>query len=808
MFPRPFLLRLRSALLALGLLAACASPPVGGARSIAVADLEQRLEQLAEEVERDRAALHVPGLALAIVKDDRVVFARGFGLADLEHERPVTPETLFAIGSSTKAFTATLAGMLADEGRMDLDDPVTKYLPWFELPVRADHGEKTVTLRDLLSHRTGFARMDILWAAGLVPPEEVLRTATRAEPWAPFRREFHYNNIMFLAAGQACAAVTGKGWDALVRERIFEPLGMNASSTSVREAQRDPRLALGYLWDDEQQEFERRTMRVLDSIAPAGAINSSALDMARWVRFLLGRGELEGRRLIREERLQETWRQSNEVGPEIGYGLGWFLRVWRDQPYVEHGGNIDGFAAEVALLPESTTGVVLLANVTATPLQGTIGPKVFDALFGEPPPPPAPAAEREDLARYTGVYVANFFQFHDAQFTVLVQDDRLAVDVPGQMVFELEPPGPDGKRPFAFSDQIAVSFVEEQGQVVGLKLYQAGFTFEVPRQGYVPAPEIPLAELQPYLGSYTDPANDKTFQVVIQHNRLALDYPEQMVYELFPPDAQGKRLCRITDQLGVLFHGEDSGTVHSLTFFERGSERLCPRVGAEGFVPPPPIEEVLALRRSRAFEQRLAQLGPCRLVGKMRLVHCGIEGRTEIVFDPGGRFREEVDLSPFARTRTSFDGEHVWFDSTLEPFRELEGKSREQSLTQSPAHFFGDWKARFDSAEVVRVAQTGGRKAFVVKLRKGAAPPILVHVDAESGDIARAEIQEVVEGLGTFPKSMTFEEWREVEGLRLPLRYVTEDDATGRVVVDFEGLDAGVEAGDELFTLKSELYSR
>src|SRR6185503_1455426 len=196
-----------------------------------------------------------------------------FGLADVEAQRAVTPETLFAIGSTTKAFTATLVGMLADEGKLTLDDPITKHIPWFALPIDGKKNEQ-VTLRDLLSHRTGFARMDVLWAGGKATREEVLRTAVRAEPMAPFRKKFLYNNIMFLAAGEACTAVTGHTWEELVRTRLFEPLGMRSSDLSVTEAQHDPRLAMGYKWNADTQTFEHLPIRDLVAIAPAGAINS------------------------------------------------------------------------------------------------------------------------------------------------------------------------------------------------------------------------------------------------------------------------------------------------------------------------------------------------------------------------------------------------------------------------------------------------------------------------------------------------------------------------------------------------------
>ena len=791
-------------------LCACTSarrepPPVAPATK---SELEQRLARLVDDVEAQRVALHVPGLALAVVRDGKLVLAHGFGLADLENQRPVTPDTLFCIGSTTKAFTATLVGMLADEGKLSFDDPVTRFLPWFQLPIQGPsdttRAPDSVTLRDLLAHRTGFGRMDLLWYGGRASPALVLRTALRAEPMAPFRKRFLYNNVMFLAAGEVCAAVAGEPWEQLVRERFFEPLGMSESLASSAAAARSPLLARGYDWEDGPQAFRHRPMRDLAAIAPAGAIHSSASDMARWVRLLLSHGALDGRRIVSEETLRETWTAQNSLEGGVDYGLGWFVRRWEGELEVDHGGNIDGYAAQVALLPDAGLGVVLLANVSATPLQGAIGPLTFRALLGPLPSASGEsdgrAAVAEELERFTGTFIGNFFQFHDARFQVVVREGRLAVDIPGQRVFELGPPGSDGKRPFAdMPGEIQVAFEQdERGQIVLMKMYQSGLRFELPRLGHVPPPEIPLAELEPYIGRYADPLSGKTFAVVVHDNRLAVDYPDQMVYELFPPDAEGRWVFRATDQLSIEFETDGDDQVEAVLFHERGIERICPREVTEAL---PTIEEVIALRRSDAFEARLAELGTCRLHGTVRFVHCGAAGTVTTTFEAGPRFREATDLSPFASTTTTFDGERAWFSTTLEPFQELTGESLDQARTGDPAVFFGDWTRRFERARVTQVKQAEGRRLLVVELTLGEAPPLTVQVDAESGDVVRAEARELVTNLGGLPKTVSFEDWRDVQGLRLPMRVVTEDDTTGRVVVEYQELETGLQLGDEAYRI-------
>jgi len=767
-----------------------AAPEVSAAarvepRTVLSADpeLAPRLAQLIEAVEADRVALHVPGLALAVVKDDELVLARGFGLADVEAQRAVTPETIFAIGSTSKAFTATLVALLEAEGKLAFDDPVTEALPWFELPI---DGEGPVTLRDLLSHRTGFARQDVLWYGGKASPEQVLRTALGAEPMSPFRQAFHYNNVMFLAAGEACAAVAGRPWTELVRARLLEPLGMEHTTTDVGAAQAAADLALGYQWDEDAERFEHKPMRVLDSIAPAGALNSNVLDLARWVRFLLARGELEGRRLVDAELLAETWKRHNTAGPGTGYGLGWFLRSWNGLELIDHGGNIDGFAAEVALLPAHNAGVVLLTNVSATPLQGTIAPKVFAALFEEPRAlAEASASPAGDLARFTGTYLASFYQFKEARFELSAREGKLWLDVPGQTVYELGPPDEHGKRPFAaLPDQIQVTFTEIGEHVASLTLHQGGFAFECFREGYEPPAEADAAELAPYLGDYADPLTGKTFAVVLSHGRLAVDYPEQMVYELFPPDDLERWVFRANPALAVEFR-EDA-----LVFFERGTERVCTRVGAP--TPPPTLDELMALRHAEAFEARLAELGTCRLSGTMRFASSGIRGTTETVFDASSRFRELVDLLPFVASRTDFDGQRATAASSFDGEHELQGDNLDQARAGSPAVFFGDWRRRFDAAEVLRVLAEDERELVQVRLALGEAPATLVTLDRATGDLVRAEVQELVDGVGALPKTVLFDDWRELEGLRFPMRVTSLDEASGKVVVEYAELETGL----------------
>lgn len=765
--------------------------------------LEQRLARLEAELESRRASLDVAGMAIAVVRGDQVILARGFGLADIEAKRAATPETIFAIGSTTKAFTAALVGTLVAEGELGWDQPVQEVLPAFVLRLQSDDKSARATFRDLLSHRTGFARADLLWAGGKAEPAQVLETIVKAEPWTGFREEFVYNNVMFLAAGEACAVVAERPWGELMQARILEPLGMRSTTWTIAAAQADERLAKGYLWDDEKGVFVHQPMRSLHTIAPAGALNSNVLDLARWVRLQLGRGEFEGRRVLPEEVLRESWKQQIEIGGGVGYGLGWFLRDWKGHRVVEHGGNIDGFAAQIAFLPDDGLGFALLTNVSATPLQMLSMDLVWESLLGEVAP------EREvdptDRAPYLGRYTANFASFHDAVFEVLEQGGKLAIDVPGQMTYTLEEPDALGRWVFEITDEIKLTFQRDaEGRVVGLTMLQSGLSFELPREGLETKAEIDLEDARRYLGDYEHPAFKKPLAVSIQNKRLAIDIPGQMLCELHAPDAEGRRVFRDNEKIHVVFDEDSDGSVLGLTFVEQGVELDCPRVGdgAETGDATLTLEALHALRKSNERARAVAALGTWRMQGKLNMVHMGIEGRVILTAQGLDRQRMHTDLSPYAVIELAYDRGLAESRTDISEESELSSAQREWIRVDHPASPFGDWRAWYESIRVVRSEERGGRPTWLVKLKSVAGVEMSVWVDVETGDTLFEEYDEPVSGaLGVLHRVRSYSDFREVEGLRVPYRSTLEDEYTGRMLFELEHLEAHLDLPDDAFTL-------
>jgi CubicO group peptidase (beta-lactamase class C family) len=344
-------------------------------------------------VDAARRTWQVPGVGIAIVRNDSLIYARGFGVREIGKPEPVTEKSLFAIGSSSKAFTAAGVAMLVDEKKVSLDAAAATYLPGFQL---ADpYASRELTVRDLLAHRSGLARGELAWYGSGYDRDEILRRVRYLQPTWSFRSQFGYQNIMYIAAGQVIAKAGNTTWDDFVRTRIFVPLGMTSSTTSVRDIPAGVDRTMPHVMVNDTVRA-LPAWRNIDNAGAAGSINSNVVDVAQWVRLQLGRGSYAGKRLI-STRLMDEMHAAHTViridsaarafNPDThlsAYGLGWFLEDYKGKLVVHHGGNIDGYTALVGMLPEEKLGVVILTNMNGTGLPTMLLRKIFDLHLKAP----------------------------------------------------------------------------------------------------------------------------------------------------------------------------------------------------------------------------------------------------------------------------------------------------------------------------------------------------------------------------------------------------------------------------------------
>ena len=312
---------------------------------------------------------NAPGVTIAVVEKNKVIYTGGFGYRDYEKKLPVTENTLFAIGSCTKAFTSSMLGMLAKEGKVDIDKPVRDYLP--ELVFKNDYTNKHATLRDMMCHRTGLPRHDYSWYGSTATRNELLERIRYQEPTYELREKYQYNNFMFMAQGIVIEKITGKSWEENIKERIFKPLGMNNTNVSVIDMEKAADRSLAYSSADNK--IKAIPYRNIDAIGPAGSINSCAKDMANWLLTWINDGKFNGKEIIPPSyRADAITAQISPGGglpgaenPDLhmsGYGLAWGMSSYRGHYRVEHSGGIDGFITSTSFFPSDSIGIFVVSN--------------------------------------------------------------------------------------------------------------------------------------------------------------------------------------------------------------------------------------------------------------------------------------------------------------------------------------------------------------------------------------------------------------------------------------------------------------
>jgi len=351
-------------------------------KGAATTDLTKSLSVIEKTIEEKRIELGISGASLVIVKDDKIILIKGFGLRDVERQLPVTPDTLFAAASVTKSFTALATMMSVDEGKLALDDSPKKFLSY--LKFNDPEIGANITIRDLLSHRTGFANANWAWQTGTLNRTETIKVAALAKPTAKLRERFQYNNIMYSVAGEVVAKAQNTTYENFITSRILKPLDMQASNLSLKEMQKSQNFSFGYEYIPTTKTHIKVPMRNLTNIAPAAALNSNAKDMAQLVRLMLGGGTINGKRLVSEKSFNEMLTPQINIGQTGFWGLGLASRgTWNGKRVFFHSGSIDGFSSVVALMPDEKLGFALLVNAENSRLRGVAEDVIWDNLVGK-----------------------------------------------------------------------------------------------------------------------------------------------------------------------------------------------------------------------------------------------------------------------------------------------------------------------------------------------------------------------------------------------------------------------------------------
>jgi CubicO group peptidase (beta-lactamase class C family) len=543
-----------------------------------------------------------PGVTIAVVEKNKVIYTGGFGYRDYEKKLPVTENTLFAIGSCTKAFTASILGMLAKEGKVDIDKPVRDYLS--ELVFKNEYTNKHATLRDMMCHRTGLPRHDYSWYGSTATRNELLERVRYQEPTFELRQKYQYNNFMFMAQGIVIEKITGKSWEENMRERIFKPLGMNNTNLSVIDMEKAADRSLAYSSADNK--IKAIPYRNIDAIGPAGSINSCAKDMANWLLTWINDGKFNGKEIIPPSYRADAITAQIAPGgglpgaenPDLhmsGYGLAWGMSSYRGHYRVEHSGGIDGFITSTSFFPSDSLGIFVVSNqgTPTTSIRNFIADRMLklsyrpwgktalaDKLKADSTAKKTPNAD--SINRKPGTKFSHAMTDYSGEFEnkgygiikIFRENDTSWVDY-----------NEAGKRTKSYlehyhydvfrirsteetenpKDAPKVRFnTDEKGAIALLEIQMEPTVKDIVFEKL--APSVAKAELQKYVGDYD--LNGTNVKVYIKGDKTLMVFiPAQPDYEMVPAKKDEFDL-KIAKGYSVKFEVNDQDRVLSLTFIQ------------------------------------------------------------------------------------------------------------------------------------------------------------------------------------------------------------------------------------------------
>ncbi|HEY0544047.1 MAG TPA: serine hydrolase [Pyrinomonadaceae bacterium] len=781
-------------------------------------ETDARLAAIEKKIEAKRKEYGIPGVSLVIVKDDQIIYLKGLGFKDLEKNIAVTPDTLFAIGSTTKAFTALTVLMSADEGKLTLDDSPKKYLPYFKL--YDPEADAKITIRDLLSHSSGLNRTDLALAVGTLNREEVIRVAGQAHPTAKFREKFQYQNIMFTVAGEVAAHAQGKPWEDLIRERIFKPLGMKSSDLSVKEMENSRDFSYGYTYNTDTKQNKRVRMLDIPQAAPAGAINSSARDMAEWLRFMLAGGVHDGKRLVSEKSFTEFTSKQMKVGGNIDYGLGWFLRDWHGHKVIEHGGNIDGFNAEVALMPDQKLGFVLLTNISASPLGEDAREAVWSNLVGKAES--APVAESKPAASATADPLAAFvgtYKFAEAGMNVEVTmaEGKLVMTVPNQPKYTLEnvsgqrykltSPGLEGFyatfRPSKDNPTETELYLEQpQGNYVLQRLKAEENAKASKAVSDFVKESVPLKDL---IGTYRVPQSKVAVEVAERDGKVVLLAPGNPPLALVEKENEkgAFSLGDLPDSYKLNVKRDAAGNINALVATQ--PEGVFTFEREKKFESPITVDELMSKVIAASGGEALRKHKTMVTTFTVDYIHQGISGEGTIFNKAPNLQATNSSMialgKKIATTYEYFDGTNGGQDTSFTPSDTFTGK--QLAAAKLGSNFYGllDWKTLFKTVEIKRMEKVGDEDTYVVVMKPEEGNPVTLYVSAKTFlPLRRDTIYSTSDSSGIeLPITETYSDYRTVDGVMMPFHSVTKSLSDGDIIVQVKDVKFDVDIPDTAF---------
>lgn len=760
-------------------------------------DLQKGLQTIEEKVEKRRAELGIPGMSLAIVKDGEIIYMKGLGYKDFEKKIPVTPDTQFAIGSATKAFTALSVLMSADEGKINLDDSPKKYLSYFKM-YDADT-DKNMTVRDLMNHSSGLNRTDLAMITGRLTRQELIQVAGEAKPMAKLHEKFFYQNIMFAAAGETVAQAQKTPWEKFVPERIFKPLGMTNSSMSMVDMQKAKDYSFGYEYNFDTKETRRLPFREIDAVAPAGSINSTARDMAKWITFVMNGGRVGDKRLVSEKGFEEwTKKQMNiSANGKFAYGLGWFLQEWNGMQVVQHGGNIDGFNSLVAMIPEKKLGFIMLTNVSGSPLGNELMPLVWENILGNP------NANTNAVAAGAEKEVGKY-RLEAAKIDIEIKMDggKLTMSVPGQPTYTLENVGARRYKLAGAPDGFFITFKDAEAY-----LEQPQGNYTLPKAGAEQKP-VNSEAAKELIGRYKSETGQTVIEIKEVDGKVTLLVEGQQPY--FPVEKEKEKdvfkVNPLPDDFALKVKRSTDGKITHVVLVQPNGEPAFKRLDETGDNTPRITADELMAKTIEAAggEANWRKIQSRVSVVDIDMVNQGVKGTANTYAKTPNKSATETTMTALGKTIAKgfefFDGTSGEELYSFAPVEKYAGKKLEDVRLGADFYSLLNWKTNYKTVEVKGIEKVGDEEAYVVVFtpEKGTKVTELYSTKTflllkRRGVVASSTSEQSI------PYSITFSDYRDIDGIKLPFKSVNASPSMGEIVTTLRSVKHNVPVDDKMF---------
>lgn len=770
------------------------------ASAVQTGQYEKALAAIEAKTEARRKELGIPGMSLVIVKDDQIIYLKGLGYKDFENKIAVTPDTQFAIGSATKAFTALSVLMSMDEGKLSLEDSPKKALPYFKM--YDPETDKNITIRDLLSHSSGLNRTDLAMVTGKLNRAELIQVAAQAKPTAKLREAWQYQNIMFTAAGEIVANVQKTPWESFVPARILKPLGMNNTSMSIEDMQKAKDHSLGFSYNFDTKATEQLPFREITQVAPAGSINSSARDMAEWLRFVMNGGTVKGKRLVSEKGYEEWLKPQMKIAGTMSYGFGWFLQDWNGLKVVQHGGNIDGFNSMVAMIPEKKLGFVMLTNVSASSLGGELMPIVWSNLLPESVPENVklPVATMQRMVGKYHLAEANI----DIEVKIVGED--MVMLVPGQPQYTLRRFAPRQFKPEGAPDGFSVKFSPEQGDATEMELTQPNRVSKLTRIGSAPNMGTQPKSSGPkeLVGKYTG-SGGGTVEIKESGSDVTFNIGGQQPYALAEKSAGVYSMAPLPETYFLKPKRDAAGKVTSVVVTQPEGEFEFKRSEGTATLPAITVDEL----QKKTVDAAGGETNWRKLTS--RVTEFELDFENQGVQARGKQYAKSPNMTAgettFLALGKTIGTEWEFFNGTsgedslsFAPVDKYSGKRLEDIRIGSD--FYGplNWKSNYKKVEITGTAKVGDEEAYAVSFQPEKGTNFTEYYSTKTFLLLkRTGVISSSTSDQSIPYTVIYSDYRDIDGIKLPFKTVNSNIANGNIVTVLKSVKHNLPLDDKMF---------